>query len=80
MDRNEIHTRVQNVFRDVFDLPTLQLLDSTSSEDIEDWDSLNHINLVTAIEKDFKIRFAISELQNLQNVGEMLDLIKEKLN
>jgi acyl carrier protein len=53
--------------------------DKTSSDDIEDWDSLNHINLVSAIEKEFKIRFALGELMALKDVGAMIDLMIEKL-
>jgi acyl carrier protein len=80
MERHEIHGRVQNIFRDIFDQPSLAVVDSTSAESIDEWDSLNHISLVTAIEKEFKIKFGITELQDLKNVGEMLDLIKRKLH
>lgn len=80
MERAEIQSRVQDIFRDVFDQADLIVVDATSAETIDEWDSLNHISLVTAIEKQFKIKFGISELQDLNNVGEMLDLIKKKLN
>ena len=53
--------------------------DSTNSDDIEDWDSLNHINLVSAIEKEFGIKFALGELTTLKDVGAMVDLMVEKL-
>ena len=72
--------RVQNVFRDVFDDEDLIITDSTNSEDIEEWDSLNHINLVLNIEKIFNIRFVTGEIQALKNVGEMIDLLEEKIN
>jgi acyl carrier protein len=52
---------------------------ATSSDEIEDWDSLNHINLVSAIEKEFKIKFALGELMTLKDVGAMVDLMVEKL-
>ena len=78
MERSELMVRVQSVFRDVFDDQALVIGDSTNSQDIEEWDSLGHITLVTAIEKDLKIRFALGELQELKNVGEMIDLIREK--
>ncbi len=79
MTREEIFYSVQDIFRDIFDEDDLIIQDTTSSDDIEDWDSLNHINLVSAIEKEFKIRFALGELQQLKDVGAMVDLMVEKL-
>ncbi len=66
------------IFRDIFDDETLELRDSTNAEDIEDWDSLAQINLIVAIEKSFKIKFMLGELDNLKNVGEMITLIEKK--
>ena len=79
MTREEIFNQVQDIFRDIFDDQTLAIENSTSSEDIEDWDSMNHINLVSAIEKQFSIRFPLGELQRLNDVGALLDLIMQKL-
>ncbi|MBT5231623.1 MAG: acyl carrier protein [Methylococcales bacterium] len=79
MTKDEIFSGVQEIFRDIFDEDDLVIQDSTSSEDIEDWDSLNHINLVSAIEKEFKIKFALGELVSLQDVGEMITLMIEKM-
>lgn len=79
MTRDDIHARVQAIFRDVFDDATLTIGDRTAAADIEDWDSLAHINLIAAIQKDFKIRFALGELETLKNVGDMLDLLQRKL-
>lgn len=75
----DVHARLQDIFRDIFDSANLVIDRSTSAKDIEDWDSLSHINLIVAIEKDFKIEFALGELQDLKNVGEMMDLIKKKV-
>ena len=72
--------KVQNIFRNVFDDEDLIINGSTNSEDIEEWDSLNHINLVLNIEKTFNIRFKIVEIQALKDVGEMIDLLEEKTN
>jgi acyl carrier protein len=74
----EIKKKITAIFRDVFDDPTLLVQDSTHSKDIDDWDSLNHINLIVAIEKEFKIKFALGELESLKNVGEMIRLIQKK--
>jgi acyl carrier protein len=70
---------VQDIFRDVFDQPDLVITHASSGHTVDDWDSLAHINLVTAIEKHYKIKFALGELQELKDVGDMLDLIKAKL-
>lgn len=70
---------VQDIFRDVFDQPDLVISRESNARTVDDWDSLAHINLVTAIEKRYKIKFALGELQELQNVGDMLDLMRVKL-
>ena len=79
MTRKEVFNGVQDIFRDIFDEDDLIIEDETTSEDIEDWDSLNHINLVSSIEKEFKIKFALGELMALKDVGAMIDLMIEKL-
>jgi len=79
MDSNTLLAELQPIFRDILDQPDLVLTRDSSAKNVEDWDSLAHINLVTAIEKKFKIRFALSELQGLKNVGEMIDLMIVKL-
>ena len=79
MTRKEVFNGVQDIFRDIFDENELIISDTTSSDEIEDWDSLNHINLVSAIEKEFKINFTLGELMVLKDVGAMIDLMMEKL-
>ncbi len=76
----DIIGKVEGVFRDVFDESELKISETTTAEDIEDWDSLAHISLVVAIEKEFNIKFALDELQTLQNVGEMVALINKKIS
>jgi acyl carrier protein len=78
MINNDILGTVREIFRDIFDDPDLMIDASTNSESISDWDSLNHINLVTSIEKEFGIRFSLGELEALKNVGDILILIEEK--
>jgi acyl carrier protein len=73
-----ILSQVQAIFRDVFDEETLLINESTSAKDIEDWDSLTHIQLVTKIEKHFKIRFTVSEVTKLKQVGDLIKLIEYK--
>ena len=79
MTREQILNGVQEIFRDVFDEEDLIVEESSNSDTIEDWDSLNHINLVSAIEMEFGIRFALGELTSLKNVGDMIDLMLKKL-
>jgi acyl carrier protein len=71
---------VQEIFREVLDQPDLVITRDSSASTVDDWDSLSHINLITAISKWYKIRFALGELESLKNVGEMLDLMQAKLN
>ena len=79
MDNEAMLQRIQMIFRDVFDDDAMVISRQTNSSQIEEWDSLNHINLTVAIEKEFKIRFALEELQPLKDVGEMIDLMQKKL-
>jgi len=70
---------LSQVFRHVFDDDAIVLSRDTTADDIDDWDSLTHMNLVIAVELRFKIRFVTAELQTLKNVGEMLDLVNSKV-
>ena len=70
--------KLQNVFRHVFDDRKLLISRETTAADIEDWDSLAQISLITKIESDFGISFTVDEMVSLQNVGEMIDLIDGK--
>ena len=76
MDSNAIFEAVQQIFRDNFDDEELVLTRETCADDIEDWDSLEHINLLTAIEKKFGLKFGLADVRDLQNVGDLLDLIE----
>lgn len=78
MGKNEILKEVNDIFIDVLDDEAIVLTNETTANDVEDWDSLNHIQLVVAIEKQFKVRFTSQEIQSWRNVGEMLDCIISK--
>lgn len=80
MNREQIINEVTDIFKDVLDDDTILLEDSTSAKDIEEWDSLNHIQLIVAIEKHFNIRFKNAEINNWKNVGEMCMAIETKLS
>lgn len=79
MNREMIFERLNNVFRDVFDDDTISINDNTTSKDIPEWDSLEHINLIVAIEQEFGIKFNMGEVTTMKNVGEMVDIIINKL-
>jgi len=72
--------QLQSVFQEIFENEELAISRTTSAAEIEQWDSLMHVNLILAVERSFKIRFASSEIAGLQNVGELLDLIEKKAN
>lgn len=71
----EIYSRLNDVFRDVFDDDSITVNESTTANDIEDWDSLNHITLIDAVESEFGVRFTMGEVSGLKNVGEMAEII-----
>lgn len=78
MQKDEMLKKVNDIFIDTLDNEDIVLTYETTANDVEDWDSLNHIQLVVAIEKQFKIRFTSQEIQNWSNVGAMLDCIISK--
>ena len=75
MSEQEILSAVQDIFRDNFDDDSLEINRSTCADDIEDWDSLEQINLLTAIEKKFNIKFKLADVRGLKDVGDLLDLV-----
>jgi acyl carrier protein len=78
MTKSEILQQVNNIFTDVLDNDEIKLNETTTANDVEEWDSLTHIQLVVAIERHFKIRFTSKEIQSWNNVGEMADSILAK--
>ncbi len=78
MTREYVYQQMNRIFRNVFDDESIELHDETNAEDIEDWDSLEQINLIVAIENEFEMMFDMAEIADLANVGEMVDLILKK--
>ena len=79
MNRSEILAALTAIFQDVFDTPDLVVTDDTTADDIEEWDSMNHITLIVAAERKFGVKFKTAEIEELKNVGEFVDLIAAKL-
>lgn len=79
MTREAVYERLNKVFQDVFDDEDITVNDATTSADIEDWDSLEHINLVAAVEQEFGIKFTMGQVVTMKNVGEMVDIVMSQL-
>lgn len=78
MERNMIIEKLTEVFRDVFDDESIVINENTTSSDIEEWDSIEHINLIGAVEDEFSLTFKMKEVSGMKNVGEMIDIICER--
>lgn len=78
LGRDVIKKRLNNVFQEVFQDEIIEIFDEMSANDIEEWDSLRHIILVLAIEKEFGLQLNAAELGQLKNVGEMLDILEKR--
>lgn len=80
MDKQQILEEVNAIFIDVLDNDSIRITPETSAADVEEWDSLTHIQLIVAIEKHYKIKFTASEINTWKNVGHMIDSIYGKKN
>lgn len=78
MSRNDIYTRLNEVFRDVFDDEDITVDDKTVSTDVTRWDSLMHITLIGAVEDEFDMKFDMKDIIKMKNVGEMVDIIERE--
>ena len=79
MDRNDILKRVEEIFHDELEVDDLVLTDETTADDVEEWDSLSHVQLVAAMEEAFGIEFKSREILSWENIGDLIDSIEKKL-
>ena len=79
MTREAVFEKLNEVFRDVFEDDDITVDDSTTSADVDGQDSLEHINLINAVEQEFDIKFNMGQIVSMKNIGEMADIIISKL-
>lgn len=75
MTHEAIMEKLNEIFQDIFDDDTLVITENTTANDIEDWDSLEHITLISAVEREFRMKFKMGEISSMKNVGEMASII-----
>jgi acyl carrier protein len=79
VEQDHIIAEVAQIIRDVLELPELEVTAATHAENVEEWDSFNQVNIVVALEAKFGIKFKTSEFEAVRNVGQLVQLIQEKL-
>ena len=79
MNRTEILEKLNEVFHDVFDNNDIVVTEQTDANDIEEWDSLIHITLISAVEDEFDVSFDMKTVVSMKNVGDMIDAIEEQI-
>lgn len=75
MDRNEYLEKINEIAKDVFDNDDAVITEASTANDVDGWDSLTHLELMTELEAEYRIKFTMSEIQNLADVGELIDCI-----
>jgi len=76
---NDINEKLTLIFRSIFQEPTLEITPETTANEVDAWDSLSHLNMIAAVEKEFGIKFKLKDLVKLKNVGDLLLIIQTKL-
>jgi acyl carrier protein len=78
MTRNDVYARLHLIFQDILGTGQITLTDETTAQDVDGWDSLNHVNLIVAVERSFRVSFTTRDAKKLRNVGDLVDLIVSK--
>ena len=79
MTEQEIYEKLTEIARDIYDEDDLVLTPETTADDVEEWDSMNHINLVVTVESVFGVKFKGAEIEELKNIGDLVEAIKHHL-
>lgn len=79
MKKEDILEKLNGIFRENFDDDTIVVTEKTTASDIDEWDSLEHVNLMAKIEKEFNVKFELREMLALKDVGEMVNLLEKKI-
>jgi acyl carrier protein len=79
MERSEVFNKLSEIFRSVFNNQNLQINEELTANDVDNWDSLTHMLLITEVESSFSIKFRLKELNKMRNVGDLLDMIVSKI-
>ena len=79
MTKNGVLVKLTNIFREIFNDREIVIDNKTTAQDIDNWDSLTHMLLISKIEEEFEIKFKLKELNNLNNVGNLVEIINEKI-
>ncbi len=75
-----MNDKINEIFRKVFNNPTLEINETTTANDVDGWDSISHLSMISAVEKEFDIKFKLKDLMKLKNVGDLQNIINFKLS
>jgi acyl carrier protein len=78
MTKTQLWDGLNEIFRDVMDDPGITVTESTTANEVDEWDSITHVLLIVQVEKQFSVKFTAAEIQSLQNVGQLADLVEQK--
>jgi acyl carrier protein len=78
MSREQIFEQLNTIFHEIFDNKSIIVTEMTAAKDVEGWDSLEHINIISAVEQEFDLKFTMGEVIGMKNVGEMVNIIMER--
>jgi len=80
MNKSNIYEKLTNIFHQVFSNNKIILTETLSANDVDNWDSLTHMILITEVETEFDIKFKLKELNKMKNVGDLVESVFSKLN
>ena len=79
MNKEEILNKVSKAFTTVLEHSNFQLTDETTAADVDGWESVTHMMIISEIEKSFNIKFKLMDLMNMNNVGDLVKLIQSEI-